>query len=577
MNLRPYQAEASASVDVGLAAGGDNLCVVIPTAGGKTIVIADLIRKYLTAWPGTRILVLAHVKELVKQNAEKLAAYWPEGKDKIGVYSAGLGSRDVFNPVIFASIQSVWSKARQVGRFDLVFIDEAHRIPLSGEGTYRALLAELRGMNQHVRVVGFTATPYRMGAGMVCGKGYILHSICYEANVADLIGQGFLSRVVTPANALEGSVSSAGLHVSRGEYVSGEVEDLVNQEDVVQSAVSEIVKHGAGRRGWIIFAHSIAHAERVSSVLAERGVHAPVVHSKIQRRTRDDIIARFCTMEFRAVVNVNVLSEGFDAPHIDLVALLRPTKSPGLYYQQVGRGLRLSAGKKDCLILDFAGNIAEHGPIDSIKVRTPKKESGGAPEKECPKCHAICPLSAKLCEECGHVFSEGEEDDTPPHAGKASDGAILSADAWRPKEYRVSSAFYFYHQPKDGRKPTLRIEYLCQGGEVVKEWLGVEHGGFSRDQAAMWWRSTNARLTNSGSLLDMPDTIRGVIECLGSPDVSHDIPTTIKVKKDGRYQRVISRHFSSDEAGVVGPGVPHSVGPEQARPKAPRRDAGAMP
>jgi DNA repair protein RadD len=374
----------------------------------------------------------------------------------------------------------------------------------------------------------------------------VLNRVCYEAGVYDLIQQGYLSQLTAPGHQLDGATSATGLHVRKGEYVSSEVEDLVNQNGVVEAAVREIVKYSEGRRGLIVFAHSIAHAEHVSAELAGYGVVAPVVHSKLSRGERDHAIAEFTARRVRALVNVNVLSEGFDAPHIDVVAMLRPTKSPGLYYQQVGRGLRLSPGKTDCLVLDFAGNIDEHGPIDKIVVKE-RTGTGDAPTKTCPECGSLVPIGVMVCEECGRLFEQQEPGEKhPPHAASASESAILSVQNVVPKNYKVARVGFFKHAPRDGRKPTLRADYLCADGSVFKEWWCFDHEGYAREKAIQWWSAIQP--TVSGMPVPPPDSVDSAIIALNDVRIRYRTPTAIKVSEYGKYPSIVYHEFAEHGA-----------------------------
>jgi len=184
MQLRPYQLAAVDAVYGHLRSRDDNPCVVIPTAGGKTPVMATICRDAVTQWDG-RVLVLAHVKELLEQTADKLTAVCPDVP--FGIYSAGLRRRDTEQAVIVAGIQSVYRRACELDRFDLVIVDEAHLIPLDGEGMYRQFLADAQVVNPCLRVIGFTATPFRLkdGPNVVPVENLRRHMntcfICYRA------------------------------------------------------------------------------------------------------------------------------------------------------------------------------------------------------------------------------------------------------------------------------------------------------------------------------------------------------------------------------------------------------------
>ena len=396
MELRAYQQEAVDAVYQYLREHDDNPCVVIPTAGGKTPILSTICKDAVTKWQG-RVLVLAHVKELLEQAADKLRAICPEVK--FGVYSAGLKRRDTEHPVIVAGIQSVYKRACELDPFDLIIVDEAHLIPPQGEGMYRQFLAEARVVNPRVRTIGLTATPFRLKSGMICGPDNILNAVCYEIGVKELIRDGYLCPLVTKAGAQKADTSN--LHVRGGEFVADEVEGLMDSDELVEAACQEIVDYTADRNAVLIFASGVKHAQHIQRVLSEKhGQECGFVCGKTPAGERNEILARFRgepsdglfqRTALKYLVNVNVLTTGFDAPNIDCVAIVRPTMSPGLWYQMVGRGFRLHAGKADCLVLDFGGNALRHGPVDQIRMR----DGGGgstngaeAPAKECPECHA---------------------------------------------------------------------------------------------------------------------------------------------------------------------------------------------
>ena len=543
-NLRPYQRAAIDCLYNHMRMHDDNPAVVVPTGGGKTVVMAELIRDALTRWPGTRIAVVAHVKELVEQNADKLQRYWPEAR--IGIYAASLKRRDRFEPVIFASIQSVYNRAMQLGRFDLVLVDEAHRIPIRGEGMYRQFIADCQRANPDLRVIGLTATPYRLDTGPVTGPDYILNSIAYEASVKDLIEQGYLCKLVSKGGAARADLSS--VHVRGGEYVASELEAAVNRTELVESAVDEMLAYCQDRRAWIVFCASVAHAATVKDFLTVRGISAAVVEGNTPLPEREATIARFQRGELRALVNVNVLSEGFDAPHVDAVILLRPTKSPGLYYQQVGRGLRLHPSKQDCLVLDFAGNILEHGPIDAIRVEKPKKRGDKAkvvtaPTKQCPACAELILASLIRCPECEFEFPRV----LAKHDRTASDAPILSNEQRQAltNTFRVNAVRYALHE-KPGGIPSLRVEYQS-GLRTFKEWICLEHGGPIRARAVAWWKARMpAHLMDDPGNYLVPRTIDNALNYV------HHLrqPTHIHVFEGGKYPEIVHHEFDEPDPGT---------------------------
>jgi hypothetical protein len=329
ITLRPYQQEAVEAVYRHLREHDDNPCVVLPTASGKTHVMATICRDAVQLWNG-RVLILAHVKELLEQAVEKLRITAPDLP--FGIYSAGLKQRDLGYPVTIAGIQSVYKRACELGPVDLVIVDECHLIPQAGEGMYRQFLAEAKVVNPHVRVIGLTATPFRMTTGTICAPDNILNAVCYEVGVKELIVQGYLCPLRSKAG--QSRADTSNLHVRGGEYIAGEVEDLMDDDALVESACAEIVEQTRERNAVLIFASGVQHGRHIARVLADRhGVECGFVCGETPPRERAELLDRFKQGDLKYLANVNVLTTGFDAPNIDCVAMLRPTMSPGLYYQ----------------------------------------------------------------------------------------------------------------------------------------------------------------------------------------------------------------------------------------------------
>ena len=317
---RQYQLDAFAAVKCYLEYREGNPCVVLPTGAGKTIILA-LLCQWVRSWGG-RVLILAHVRELLEQAADKLNQMAPDLH--VGIYSAGLDRREMHCDITIAGIQSIYQRAREFDPFDLVIIDEAHLLSPDGEGMYRTFLKEARYQNPNIRMVGLTATPYRTSSGMLCGPDEMLRAVCYEADVGDLIEQGYLSKLLSKHVA---DCDTSGLHVRAGEFVAEEVNNLMMATDAVGLAVSEIIKRTEHRRSVLIFCSSVEHAYQVAGLID--GAEVIVGDTP----NRDQIITRFKSGETKYLVNVNVLTTGFDAPGVDCVCILRPTMSPGLYAQ----------------------------------------------------------------------------------------------------------------------------------------------------------------------------------------------------------------------------------------------------
>ncbi len=485
--LRPYQTQAVESVWSYLRDNVGSPCVELPTGAGKTPVLVAISRQAVEQWSG-RVLILAHVKELLAQAFEKFQSWWPLAP--VGLYSAGLRRRDTQDQIVIAGIQSVYRRAAQLGRFDLIIVDEAHLVPSDGEGMYRALLADLLVINPRVRLIGLTATPFRLDCGSICGPDRLLTEICYTAGVRDLIDQGFLCRLRGKAGH-EADIS--GVHVRGGEYIAGELEDALTDADTIEAAADDIVRLCAERHSWLVFCSGVKHAGMVRDALAERQISAALVTGDTPSEERASTLEAFKAGGLRCIVNVMVLTTGFDAPNVDAVVLLRPTLSPGLYYQMVGRGLRVDPSKTDCLVLDLAGNIARHGPIDQIDAGAAKKKGEGdgeAPVKNCPECQEIVLAGVAACPACGFVFPKP----IAKHAPQAENVTPLME--LRLETWSVDDVDY---QPwtKKGGAPdapkTMRVTYRC-GYERISEWVCLQHapGSFAHGKALQWWAQRSA-------------------------------------------------------------------------------------
>jgi len=496
--LRPYQQQAVSTVYNHLREHDNNPCVVIPTGGGKTPVIATLCKDAVNQWNG-RVLILAHVKELLEQAVEKLNVVAPEMWNQIGVYSAGLKSRDTEHPIIVAGIQSVYKRAGDLDAFDLIIIDEAHMIPPDGDGMYRTFLQDARLVNPNVRVIGLTATPFRMKSGMICEPQNILNHVCFEIGVKELIVDGYLCPLITKAG--KEKVDTSGLHVRGGEFIAGEAEELMDTDELVEAACTEIIQQNRNRKSCLVFATGVKHGKHIAEVLQKKtGAEVGTVFGDTMSFMRDQTLEDFKNGELKYLVNVNVLTMGFDAPNIDCVAMVRPTMSPGLYYQMVGRGFRLHPGKEDCLVLDFGGNVIRHGPVDQIRIQTIEtRGEGAAPAKECPQCQALVATGFAVCPHCGFVFPEPE---SKTHDAEASTEGILSGEV-SIDEYEVQDVYYAVHTKRDAKDDapkTLRVEYRVGWQQYHSEWVCFEHSGWARQKAESWWRlRSNAPFPNTAA------------------------------------------------------------------------------
>jgi DNA repair protein RadD len=522
LTLRPYQNAAISSIYGYFQNNTGNPLVVIPTAGGKSLVMAAFIEGVLKAWPDQRILIVTHVRELIAQNHAEMIGLWPDAP--AGIYSAGLGKREAQARVLFAGIQSIHRRAREIGHTDLVLIDEAHLIPGKSSTMYRRFLDALSAINPALKVIGLTATPFRLDLGMLHdGKNALFTDIAYEAPVRDLIDQGFLSPLVSKQPATRLDVSKVGTRA--GDFIARDLAAAVDQEATTRAAVSEIIEYGKDRKSWLAFCSGVDHARHVAEEFQRRGFTCRTIFGDTPKDERDAIIAAFKRGEIRALASMGVLTTGFNAPAVDLIALLRPTQSAGLYVQMVGRGTRLAPGKENCLVLDFAGNVRRHGPIDLVRPKRPGENGGGeAPTKVCPMCESIVALSATECPDCGYEFPAREVKIAPT----AATLPVLSpkASQW----LQVSGVSYSRHDKRGGR-PSLKVTYSC-GLATYSEWVCFEHQGYARQKAADWWRK---RAPGQPVPLGVNEAIAQASRLMR--------PSEISVRPSGRYFEISGYRF----------------------------------
>jgi DNA repair protein RadD len=306
------------------------------------------------------------------------------------------------------------------------------------------------------------------------------------------------------------------------------------------------VRHGVTRRSWLVFCCGIDHAHAVAAELRGRGVETGEIFGHTPHAERDAVIADYKSGKLRALVNVGVLTTGFDAPQTDLLAILRPTMSPGLFLQMCGRGMRVAEGKTNCLVLDFGGNVYRHGPLDRIKPRK-KGEGGVAPVKECPECQALVFAGVAECPECHYEFPPREESG-PKHDVAAGTAPLLAGDAQtRFVEAKVDHVTYHKYLGKSG-KWTLRVTYWC-GIKCFQEWVCIQHTGYARQKAVAWWLRRAPNSVFPESIDEAIDRQRELLT-----------PTAIRIDTNGQFPAIVGYQFpapaaaSPDAAGQAATG-----------------------
>ena len=510
--------------------------IVMPTGSGKSPTLGEIVRRLVGDY-GCRVVIATHRSELIVQDTKAVRLIYPDAD--VGIVSAGLGRREYGHAITIGGIQSLAGKPAMMGHVDVMIVDEAHLISTASGTQYHATIAALRAINPDMRLVGLTATPYRLGQGYLTeGDDALFTSVCYQTDISGLIRDGWLAHVRTGFATATINLDSVG--VRAGEYAINDLE-LASDVDKINEAVAADVKRAldGGRTSALVFGTSVAHAKRLRNALQVIGVSSETITGDTPREERDALIGLFKARSLRCITSCDVLTTGFDAPVVDVLALVRPTMSPSLYVQMVGRGMRIAEGKTDCLLLDYGGNIARHGPVDDVKVKPKTSGDGDAPVKICPQCMACCAASSRECDHCGFIF--------PAVVRKANQVAstlpaltLDMAPKTPPKRLDVGSVEWARHEKRgdDTARPTLRIDYYPPGNlalkKVASEWVCIEHeeGGFAWRKAQQWWEA-HVGTPFPVSVVDAVDLLN-----LGymKPVVA------IEIEKDGKYDRVVKIH-----------------------------------
>ncbi len=495
--LRPYQQEAVDNTVKYFKQKRDPAVIVLPTGAGKSLVIAELAKI-----AKGRVLVLAHVKELVEQNYQKYKSYGLEA----GIFSAGLGKKDWSEKAIFGSIQSVARAPQEFfNEFSLLVIDECHRVAEEGATQYQEVIQKLKDRNPNICILGLTATPYRMGLGWIYQNSHVgeikteqkrfFKQCLFELPISFMIRNKFLTQPVKvdiPVTCYDFSE----LTEKNRMYTHAEVEELLkNQKRLTPLIVNNIVDitERFNRKGVMIFSASVKHAQEILSYLPEG--EGRLVIGDTDLSTRDEIIEDFKLRKFKYLVNVSVLTTGFDAPHVDVIAILRPTESNSLYQQIVGRGLRLDAGKTDCFILDYTG-MGHDIYAPEISDKRPSKESVQV-VVPCPQCNfensfwGLLDMDGDVVEHygrkcrfsnCGYRFrcklchACGRENDITARECESCKATLIDADS-KLKQAKLSKNAHvltpervtFEERMDKNSNPYLEVRYYDNDAQYVSE------------------------------------------------------------------------------------------------------------
>lgn len=551
IKLRDYQQEAVNSLPAYFSKKSGNPLIAMPTGTGKSVVIAGFLQ-YVFQYPDQKVIIATHVKELIQQNYDKLIALWPQAP--AGIYSSGLKKRDLHNRIVFVGIASVAKRAAEFGKVDLLIIDEAHLVSPNEETSYRKFINDLTKINPNLKIIGLTATPWRLGHGRITQEGHIFTDVCFDITGLNefnrLISEGYLSPLV-PKNT-NAQLDTSDVHMQGGEFKAGELQIAVDKAEITEAALKEAIEFGQDRRSWLIFAAGVEHAIHIAETLTHLGVSCKAIHSKMADGERDSILEEYKSGKLRAVSNNNVLTTGFDHPDLDFIVMLRPTASPVLWVQMLGRGTRpvyapghdlstiegrlgaIAAGpKQNCLVLDFAGNTKRLGPINDPVIPRKRGDKGGgeAPVKLCMSCATWNHATAKFCVHCGSEFIMQVK-----IKDSADTAQLIKQDMPVTEVFDVNQITYSKHI-KAGRPPSMKVSYFSNLRSFY-EFVPIEAEGSLRGLAKRWWG-------NRSRTIDLPATVDEALQVVNLlPAATH-----IRVWINKQYPEILAHCFDGTKFG----------------------------
>lgn len=544
MELRPYQNESIDAILNDIETQQFEL-LQAPTGAGKTVIFASLVEKLLKSF-NMRILILAHREILIGQTVERMREVWPDVP--VSMACASVGEVDLSMPVVVGSVQTLSRRLNELPMFHMVIIDEAHRLQPRGErgsegelvtqdSAYNKILERLLSYLPSLRLLGVTATPFRLGHGYIygdkCKPGVVnwFPALTYQIPMKALMDIGAL----VPFHGMVADDVAVELSVVKktgGDFNEKALSQVMSRTIHLDAAVEAYQKHGENRRHAVVFCVDIAHSIALAERFQEAGFNAATIHSNLHADERNRIMADFKHGFINILLNVGILVEGWDCPQANLIMFCRPTLAPALYVQMLGRGLRPAPGKSDCLLIDLAGNYARHGHPDFPTVKIPKGKADDddgmdeyddlplPSERKCDQCKLTVTTRAWVCPECGHILIP--QADIPTLRKLKADGTISSKDLMA----EVAGCEVQEYRSRAGNDMILCKVHVVpdKSGRLTEIQLFPDFSGKGALRWRSWWETT---------MRTLPPRSNG--EALSR---EWSLPKYATIRKDGNYWRI---------------------------------------
>lgn len=527
--LRDYQKQArNAMWDAIAVRKVKGTICAMPTGTGKGTVNADFAGGIVSKFPSQRVLCVTHSQILVGQNAEDFREQWPNLP--FGIVSAGLGKKEYGYPVTFAGIGSIYKNPQNLGKINIVLVDEVQAVSDNENSMYGKLFEYLRSINPNLIIIGLSATPYRMGMGMLT-ESDLFDDVCIDMCTPEwiewFVQEGYLLPLI--AKKTTSFIETADVKLTAGEFNLKGLTNAAMRNDMTERAIAEALPLISERKSIAIYGVSIEHVQQIVMVLDSYGLDCEYVHSKAGDDHNKAALDRFNRGESRFIASMGQLTTGWNCPRLDCIIMLRPTRSPGLWVQMLGRGTRpffmldavqgadgvwyvpdintkegrltaiARSQKHSCLVLDFARNTEHIGPFDDPRIPEKRGAGGGmAIMKACQEGRMIDPdyigcgtyawPAVKYCKQCGHEFLFEIKFDSQ------TSGTAIMGNKKDPKPYvepervdfPVSRVSYVRHS-KLGKPDSIKVIYTC-GLRQFTTYLCPDHGGGATARAKHWWR-----------------------------------------------------------------------------------------